>query len=205
MREQCDQSGIAWLNRDQICPNPEFVVNGSALPMRTVCRFDNDQVSLNQGVGSFSANYIDPYLCSHILFETHYLLNTTNNNCKLRFSSRLDNTDLAQNKEYQKIMKLTSKNPQLKVMLSIKAKSIIEFLSANSVCSSKIRNGVDIFAEVFVETIRHYKFLGLDIMYETKDAHNVVIMTKKALRKNGQLFSITIEQDTEIIGILFAY
>lgn len=189
-----------------LCLN--ICIDGSTSTMRIVCRFDGDISSLGNA----------PYLCSHILFETSYLLNTTDNDCNnLRFSHQKDNTDLKQNREYKKIMKLTNGSSQLKVMLSMKVESIMEFLSANSECknsSKTIRNDVEMFADVFVESIQYYKFTGLDINNWLKIIHNkptvktnmytdAVIMIQQTLRRNGQLFSITTSDDTNNIGIIF--
>lgn len=167
-------------------------------PIRLVCRYNNQKVPNSH----FTVDKINPYLCTHILWRTGYLLNPTTGT----------ESGLVKFFEgYSTFMRQVKKNPELKVMLSVEARTFRdirdELLPESSTCRKVTMDDLRMLADTVVELVKDNQFVGLDfdwghwfhLLYDI-DFIDALKKIQEGLKRNGLLFSITISKPA-VIGM----
>jgi len=109
-------------------------------------------------IGKFLPEYIDPFMCTHIIFAFGWLKNG-----KLASFEENDETGSGKVGLYQRVVNLKSKNPNLKVLLAIGGWS---FGTAKFKEVAKTRFSRQTFVFSAVSFLREHNFDGLDMDWE---------------------------------------
>lgn len=145
------------------------------------------------GIGQYTADNVDPKLCTHILY---YYAMLDKNTLEI---SVTDNSADIDNKGYEKLAALKTKNPQLKTMITLGGwEDANDGTDKYSRLTANI-SSIDTFLNSAMAFLQLYKFDGLNLDYDyspnavIKDAFsNLLKALRNAFKAKGYLLSAVV-------------